>query len=275
MVRTFNYAVLQAVPDAMRGERVNIGLVVLREDGLDVQVNETRKLQALTGISWDSFIETFSAVLREADDPSLKGDERMSRLSIVQDQLRMSRQGWFEAQDEQAYVAATRELMKSLVLRPAPRRLKEDSAIVSEISAELRSAQVLATKEETLTSGKVVRNYHIEPGLEADFAQLNSSLHVASVLDLRASRPQLAQAALKAVVLDRAGAVNIGQAVHKIGVYAVAPARRGEVRENIALLQQYADDVVNWEDRQDREGLKRIFFDAYNAHIQLPMDHLD
>ncbi len=232
-------------------------------------------MRRATGLSWDSFIEAFAAVLKKADDPSLSDEDRISRLGIVQDQLRMSRPGWFEASDEKAYFAVTCDLMKSLVLRPTRRRSREDSAIVSEISAELRAAQILATKDETLTSGKVVRNFHIEPGLEADFAQLNSSLHVASVLDLRASRPQLAQAALKAVVLDRAEAVNDGKRVHKIGVYAVAPARRGEVLENISLLQQYADDVINWEDRQDRDGLKRIFFDAYNAHIHLPVDHSD
>ena len=86
------------------------------------------------------------------------------------------------------------------------------------------------------------------------------------MLDLRASHPQLAQAALKAVVLDRAGAVHNGP-VHKIGVYASAPARLAEVREHVALLGRYADDVVNWEDASDRRSLKKMFFDAYNSHI--------
>jgi transposase-like protein len=232
-----------------------------------VQVFETRKLQALTGRSWDSFIESFSETLQKADDPSLSNDDRLARLDVVQDQLRMSRRGWFEADTAEAYEAAVRETIKTLVLRPTNRRPKEESSVVAEISAELRSAKVLATKDEQLESGKVVRSYHVEAGLEADFAQLNSALHVAAVLDLRASRPQLAQAALKAVVLDRASTVNTGRKVHKIGVYAVAPARRGEVRENIDLLSRYADDLVNWEDPTDRTGLTRIFFDAFNAHV--------
>jgi hypothetical protein len=39
------------------------------------------------------------------------------------------------------------------------------------------------------------------------------------------------------------------------------------VIENITLLERYADDLVNWEDEKDRRGLKRLFFDAYNSHL--------
>ena len=91
------------------------------------------------------------------------------------------------------------------------------------------------------------------------------------VLDLRAQNPQLAQAALRAIVLDRASAVHNGpMPVHKIGVYAVPPIRAMEVIENINLLRKYSDDLINWEDRTDREGLKRLFFNAYNAHLDSP-----
>lgn len=266
MVRIFDYAVLQAVPDVVRGERVNVGVVVLKEDGLDVQVWESRKLQLLTGRSWDAFIDSFSKVLVEADDPRLPSKERVAKLALVQNQMVMSKVGWFEAANEEAYSKTVRDLVRQLVERPRQKRVREEPQVVSEISAELRAAHILAARDDRLDSGKVLRAYEIEPGLEADFVQLNSALHVASVLNLRASRPQLAQAALKAVVLDRAESVHEGK-VHKIGVYAVAPARRGEVREHISILTRYADDVVNWEDPQDRKGLKRIFFDAYNSHV--------
>lgn len=230
MDRIFDYAVLQAIPDMRRGEKVNVGIAVMKDDGLDVRVFETRKIQALTGQSWDSYIEAFSVLLKNADDPSLPKDERMSRFKTIEGQLSFSNTGWFHSSGDDAYEAILSDIAKSVILRPKVRRQKEDPSIVAEISAELRSAQILASKKDQIGSGKVVRNYQIEAGLEADFAQLNSKLHVASVLDLRSAHPQLAQAALKAVTLDRAGAVYSGP-VHKIGVYAVATARRGEVRE--------------------------------------------
>lgn len=265
MDRIFDYAVLQAVPDVRRGEKVNVGIAVMKKDGIDVRVFETRKIQALTGQSWDSHIDAFSNLLKKLDDPSLPSSERLRRFKTVEGQLVFSNTGWFQSGSDDAYEITLSDIARSVILRPKVKRQKDDTSIVAEISSELRSAQILATKNDVIGSGKVVRNYHIDAGLEADFAQLNSKLHVASVLDLRSAHPQLAQAALKAITLDRAAAVHQGP-VHKIGVYAVASARRSEVKENIALLGRYADDVVNWEDQSDRRGLKRMFFDAYNSH---------
>ncbi|MBS0410324.1 MAG: DUF3037 domain-containing protein [Proteobacteria bacterium] len=270
MERSYSYAVLQAVPDQRRGERVNIGLVVLGENGLDIQVAESRKVRALTGKSWDSFIEQFSQTLRSADDPLLSSDKRLERLKIVQSQLSLDKTGWFRTNGVD-YDSVVKEIMGTLVVRPRERVVRDGPSVVSAISAELKSAAILAARDESIDSGKVVRGYHVGPGLEADFAQLNARLHVAAVLDLRADNPHVAQAALKAVVLDRAERIHGTARVHKIGVYACAPARRGEVSEHISILKQYSEDMLNWDDPTDREGLKRIFFDAFNSHHPTPI----
>lgn len=271
MAHSYSYAVLQAVPDERRGERVNIGLVVLNEDGLDIQVVESRKIRALTGKSWDAFIDQFSQTLRSADDPSLNSEGRLERLKIVQSQLSLDKVGWFRTTGAD-YGAITKEIMRALVERPREKIVRDGPAVVSAISAELKSAAILAGRDETIDSGKVVRGYRVEPGLEADFAQLNARLHVAAVLDLRADNPHVAQAALKAVVLDRAERIHGSAKVHKIGVYACAPARRAEVSEHISILSEYSEDILNWDDPSDREGLKRIFFDAFNAHNPTPLN---
>lgn len=265
MAHIYNYTLLQAVPDPQRGERVNVGIVVFNKDGVDIEIFESRKLVALTGQSWDAHIEAFSAVLSASDDPSLPPEQRLSNLQVVQGKLLLARRGWFEAASQADYDAAVRDIARNLIQRPRKRRVRDDSSVVAEISAELRRAQILAKGTDTLGTGKVLRGFAIEPGLEADFAQMNGRLHVASVLDLRASQPRIAQAALKAVVLDRAGEVNLGP-VHKIGVIAVAPSRLPEVREHVSILRRYSDDLVNWEDPTDRKGLQKVFFDAYNSH---------
>jgi hypothetical protein len=268
MVVSYNYVLLQAVPDPRRGERVNVGLVVLRPDGLDIQVHESRKLRALTGESWDSYIASFESVLRDADRPELSPDERLARFSLVQNQFVTSRPGRFEAADAKAYDAMLKSIVRNLIARPKRKRTKEEHTIIAEISAELRAAEVLASKEEPLESGKVVRGYEVEEGLEADFAQLNSQFHVASVLDLRADNPRISQAALKAIVLDRARAnwEEKGRGVHRIGVIAATKARLPELRENVRLMEEYSDEVLNWSDHAHQIRLKRIFYDAYNTH---------
>lgn len=261
-----NYAILRVRPDARRGESVNIGLVLFRENSIDVRVCETRKLTALTARSWDAAIDEFSALLRDTDDLDLDVASRMKRLSIIQNQFVLDRTGWFLAQTEEEYETRVRDALRSLVERPKRKRASDFHSVSSEIATVLRSANILATNDDNLESGKVFRHFTIEDGLVADFVQRNSRLHVASVLDLRANSPQLAQAALKAVVLDRAEVVYGEQDVHKIGVFAAAPARLNELHANLAILRPYAHELVNWEDRQDREGLTRLFYDGYNAH---------
>jgi hypothetical protein len=264
MAHSFKYAILQAIPDARRGERANIGVVAFADDHLEVRIFETRKLTALSGKSWDSEIKAFSEVIQRLDDPSLQGDERVRQLKSVEGMFALTDPGWFEAATTAQFEAMMKDIAKSLVARPKRHRSTDSSSVVAEISATLRHAKVLATKDDNLDSGLVFRSYKVGDGLEADFAQMNSRFHVAAVLDLRANNPQLAQAALKSVVLDQA-AVQF-ENVHKVGVYSAAKERLPELHANLAILKPYADNIYNWEDEHDRRQLTRLFYDAYASH---------
>lgn len=213
----------------------------------------------------------FTQALARIDSPGEDADARLKAVGIIQNQFSLQKTGWFRADNTEAYDRAVRDILQAAVAKPKSRRQRDGSSIAGEISATLRHAEILASKDDVLESGKVFRNYPVTHDLDADFAQLNSSFHVATVLDLRASRPHLAQAALKAVILDQAVAPVQGKVVHKIGVYAASPARRDELKEHLALLEDYADDVVNWDDANDREGLKRIFYNAFNEHHPIPV----
>jgi hypothetical protein len=264
MAHSFKYAILQAVPDPRRGERANIGVVGFAKDGLDVRVLATRKLSALTARSWDADIKGFVEIIKALDDARLPSDERVQHLHSIEGTFSLSQPGWFEAANEQEFDAAMRDIAKSLVAKPRRARRADGSSVVSEISAELRKAKVLASKDDTIESGLVFRSYDIGDGLQADFAQQNSKFHVAAVLDLRANNPQLAQAALKSIVLDQAE--ERLENVHKVGVYSAAKERLPELHDNLAILKPYADDIYNWEDEHDRTHLTRMFYDAYAKH---------
>ena len=264
MDHSFKYAILQAIPDVRRGERVNIGLVAFSPEGLVVRIFETRKLSSLTARSWDADIKAFSEVIEKLDDPNLDADQRILELKSVEGVFALSQPGWFEARTNTEFELALRDIAKSLIARPKRTRHSEGSSVVSEISSALREKKVLASKDDQLESGLVFRSYRIAEGLEADFAQQNSKFHVAAVLDLRANNPQLAQAALKSVVLDQADAHFSN--VHKVGVYSAAKERLPELKANLAILKPYADDIYNWEDEHDREQLTRMFYNAYNSH---------
>jgi hypothetical protein len=266
MAHSYNYAVLQAVPDPRRGERVNIGIVVFGPEGLDVRVCESRKLSALTGRSWDGDIKAFGEIIGKLDDPNLESEQRRESLLSVQDQLTVSASGWFEARNIKQYDKAVRDLLNTLVKRPKRQKHIDGPSVVSEISSVLRTAKLLATPKDRLDSGLVFRNFRVDDGLEADFAQKNGRYHVATVLDLRANNPQIAQAALKAIVLDRAEKKFGRDQVHKVGIFSAAKERLSELHDNLAILRPYADEVWNWEDPLQRRHVRRMFASTAHEH---------
>jgi hypothetical protein len=61
MDRSYSFAVLQALPDKVRAERVNVGVVVASTDGIDLRAPELRKLRILTGHEWHDITETIDS----------------------------------------------------------------------------------------------------------------------------------------------------------------------------------------------------------------------
>ncbi len=79
-----------------------------------------------------------------------------------------------------------------------------------------------------------------EEELDADFILKNGAYHVTVTLDLRKAAIGKAQAALKAIVLDKSSAVLGGPGgVEKIAVYAASPDAH-EFRPHIGILTDYA-----------------------------------
>jgi hypothetical protein len=68
MAPSYKFSVVQARPDRMRGERVNVGVIVRGPDGVDVRLPEIRKLSPLTGHHWDDVAAAFSKMIAETGE---------------------------------------------------------------------------------------------------------------------------------------------------------------------------------------------------------------
>ena len=93
MAHTFKYAILTAIPDQRRGERVNIGLVVFLRDQLDIRFSDLSKVAAIAGEgNWGEYADKVAERLHKRfvtnRDPAefmrLSGaSERIIRLSEI------------------------------------------------------------------------------------------------------------------------------------------------------------------------------------------------
>jgi hypothetical protein len=258
MAIVFNYAVLMAIPDPRRGERVNVGIVVFAPGGLDVRLTEMGKVKALTGNDWSSYATSAARRLRERYTSSDEAHAAITAAEPFDPILRATSPAWFALDSLNDYEGRIREILSALVVRPKRTAEKaKTTRINTEIARELKQSDVLAAHDEPMDSHKVVRDYCVEDELRADFAQRNGVLRVAATLDLRRAHVDIREATLKAIVLDRAKKVY-GHDARRIGVYAALPEEMPHFKQHLELLHDYSDEVFNWQIEGERAGFMQF-----------------
>jgi hypothetical protein len=267
LANTFKYSIIRAEPDLRRGERVNVGIAIENGSSLDVRVVDTRKATTIASKNWDAHIQLFSDALHDfyVDEGDLDGVAML--LKGLDRQLGLTSTGWFEANGTEAYEAQVTQIVEALVARPKTVRKARETSLATEVANSFRSADILSSQGEPLESGKVVRNYVVDPdaNLVADFALKNGSLHFATTLSLAAANPHIGTSASKAITMDKAR--RITNSAKAYCVYAVAPSREPELKEHISLLNDYSDAIFNWRIPDEQMRFKRIFFEAYSSNF--------
>lgn len=263
MATVFNYAVLMAIPDVRRGERVNVGIVVFAPGGLDVRLTEMGKVRALTGNDWTGYATDAVRRLKDRFPSSEAAQAAIDAGEPFDPILRATGAAWFSVDSVLDYESRIREILTALVMRPkATLHRPKTTRINTEIATHLRQSKVLAAPEEPMESHKVVRDYTVEDELRADFAQRNGVLRVAATLDLRKPNVNIRDATLKAIVLDRAKAVY-GNDTRRIGIYAATNDDKPRFHLHLELLQDYSDEVFNWSVPEERRGFMEFVHSGF------------
>lgn len=263
MEHSYKFAILQAVPDPRRGERVNIGVAVFHADRLDLRFGELQKLRSLTGREWEKYVASYSIRAEQVSKLYGSDAERLAALAALERVITPTSFGWLEASNADEYEARVKDIMGSFVAKAISDRKQREPRINTEIALDFRKYKILAKGAEDLLSHKVVRNLEFEKhkGLRADFVLKNGMYHVTATLDLRKTNVRIDEACLKAVVLDKADDEFAGEK-RLFGVYALVSTDAGNFKDHIGLLRDYADEVFNWMDVDERRKYQRRMFDA-------------
>lgn len=262
MAHTYNYSILTAVPDARRGERVNVGVAVYLADRLDVRLSGVAKLRALTGEGWDQFLVDAARDLRRLYKPGDRHDKFSNRVALLHGAVTLSDPGWFSIESVIGYEDAVHQVLRTLVDRPRPPSRPKSTRINTEIARQLKRTKVLASSAEGLDTHKVVRYYPIsaEEELTADFAAKNGRYYVVATLDLRMPTVGRKDACEKAIVLDKAKQL-FGDETRLIGVYAGVQSAR-QYRPSIELLRDYSEVTFNWLEHDQRANYLALIHQA-------------
>lgn len=257
MAHSYRFAVLRAIPDARKGEVINVGIVVFHSDTVDVRLAPSlNKLLALDGsIDVDQIRELTTALgqwTSRFDTVEQKYDA-IRHFGIVT----VSELGNFELFQGEAYEDAISRMLRLFVL-PRPREtavLPVASRLTTNLKLIFQKQAVLGKTMEDIHSHLIVPNFPIdaEENLYVDFALRNGAYWITETADFRAKSQNVMDhlriASLASVKINKARKRFRGTKVNSFVVYAAHGVE--DVQSQLNLMSEYVDELVNLEDRNE------------------------
>jgi hypothetical protein len=266
----YKYAILRVCPDKIRGEIVNIGLLVIHPSGeitthLGSNLSKARALDGnLSDAALLHLTESVSVFAVAADTIEDKID--MIR-SSCNGGVMCSQFGEFVLNNTKDYGQKITSLLDLLV--NSKRRMR--ASRVQRISTKMRNLysdkNLLGTKDD-IDNHLIVPNFPIDDKslFKADFALKNSVMHITQTIDLNTSdsAQKHAEAALKALTLDKAADVY-GDGTKRYVVYAASSARENQMASQIELLHEYSTGMYNLQSRQEMSSYFNLIEQAVHS----------
>ncbi|MDB5529201.1 MAG: putative phage-related protein [Devosia sp.] len=262
MGRIAEYAILRFVPEAHRGELINVGLVVFRDSRLDVRLFLHAAVFKAIGVSPTS-LDWVSAYLREIDDPSAEPNQRWERLSKIPS-IVLSEPGWLMADSDEQYEIRIQRIREDYIDRPKlPMKRKKSSSLVRELRTVFREYHVMGKDTSDLLDHKVVPNVPVGPSgkLQIDFVVKNGIYHATETADFRSAHDvgtaELKEAALAAITLQCAREQLGHYGVQCYFVYSASVIIETAINPALQIAERSVDRMFNIESGDQR----RDYFD--------------
>lgn len=259
------FTLLQIVPDRLRGEVMNIGIVLHTDAGPDLRLRmlPTRLRALAPGYSranLDEWHQAWLTALLRFD----RADQRWTWLKEAMAPLRLAETGGtISAESASDLEAQVEGLLERLVMPPpsvattAKPRMRR-SGLNAQLTSWLRAQHLYSPKLQDLSKNRVVSGYPLSMTEElfAEFALKNGSIHVIETLDLRGhnsyTKPLRNEASHKALVLDLAQD-ELQKSSQRIAV--IAADDYATMKPAISLLNRKASTVVSMDSANDRQWL--------------------
>lgn len=263
MAHWYRYAVLRVTPDKIRGEVINVGVIVISPSGdLDVVLPDRHKKAVALDANLEQPViqEMANQICKFADleaNPLKK--EKLIEMACS-DILRCSAFAEFKVDKPEHYHRRIEDLLQLLVNPVTRKRQAKTQRIATKVKSIFEDHDILGSIDD-IDNHLVVPNYPIDAlrGLKADFALKNGCMHITQTIDMNTSdhTQKHAQAALDAVTLDKA--LNIfGNDTRRYVVYS-ATRKNQTVDQTLNLLGDHADSMFNLEsDEETKEYVDLI-----------------
>jgi hypothetical protein len=261
MARFYEFSVVRFSSNDARDERLNVGLVVFKDDAIDLRVSKRlEKIRAMSAaVDADTLREVLGSIAalqtRAAADRQIAAAMQIGRFGPIS----LSERGTFEAHDESAYESRIAALVRNLVdpEPSAPKARDKRSRLLTNVKGLLRRERLLARKGEDLASHRIVPRFALQDGLVADLALKNGSMHVVETVDASGSEDQVRRAVseigVAALVLESAR-MKFGETGTKTRiVYEASSALERVIKPSLEAAEHQGAELINWDSKLERE----------------------
>lgn len=280
MSKPIVYNIVQIVPDPLRGEVMNVGIVLHDEAGPRLRVRlvpaRLRALSpALGQIVPSDWIEAWERTLNMFENV----DQKWSWLRNAMAPLSVNpAEGVIYASDSadlenQVEAILQRMVMPQKAVRGSSKKRIKRSDLQNQLTTWLRSQKLFSRNMTDLAKHRVVASYplNIEEEMFAEFALKNGSIHVMETLDLRGhahyTKGLRNEASHKAMVLDFAQD-TLEIASKRIAV--VAADDYAEMKPAMSLINRKASHVLCIDSPSDRQWLADFIAESLHIPTLLP-----
>lgn len=266
MERSFKFSILRLFSGGVRDERINIGLAIFSDEGVDVRLpNRLDKARVISAALDQSVIRDIADYIVDRDMEVLASgigdaEARVRAIGKV-GPVSLSEVGQFRSGDASQYEARVTSLFRAIIdpERAPPATKAKRSRLLTELKKALRSEKVLARKDEGISSHRVVANYELAEGLVADLALRNGAMHVIETVDVSHDETSLRKAvtdiAVSALVLEQAR-ISFGESSTRTRlVYNALPTVEAAAKTCLDAAAHQGAELINWASASDQVRL--------------------
>ncbi|EOX4216232.1 DUF3037 domain-containing protein [Vibrio cholerae] len=270
----FNYALIRYMPNPMRGEVVNIGLIVYLKF-LDIRLlKSASKLRMIDNDSTIDNLNDFQSSLMRTYEFAENIEQFKRIVSGFPGGISISEAASFHIDHISQYESKVANLFDALVkpFGAASQPPRNSTRLITSMKRKFKAIEILASDASELSEHKVVSNYVLNEstGLSADFLLKNGIYHLTEVIDydVADTKAKFKETTLKLMTFAE-GSKSLDGEVASYFVYSASPRAEKEVIQQINLAENYSTKIFNIASKYDEAEYFQIIENAVGSNLPL------
>lgn len=271
----FKYSVIKYMPDAKRGEVINVGLIVFADNSVDVRIlNSAAKIRMIDGVSSLSSLESLKegveSIARMGKNP---GEAFAFLKSFGDSAVSLGEAGIIILDDINQYEKRVQNLFNELV-RPysSKERAERTSRISTYLKNKFDSLNILGKDTDDLSRHKIVQNYPLndKTGFTADFLLKNGRFHITETIDFNVNdvHAKFKETTMK-VMTFMEGRKALGEDTARYFVYSASASKEKEIMSHINLAEEYSDKLFNLDSKEESASYFTLIANLAGQNLSL------